>query len=106
MNRSPLRSTDYEHTIGVFRIQEQAHDAIAALLQAGFERDHILVTDYHARRASDARVLVHVFAPDREQEAVNILVRHGANNSDIPPGTEIVKGDLILRDPSTTSGLS
>ena len=102
----PINPTDYAHIIGVFRTQEQADVAIAALKQAAFAEDRILVTDYHTEQAADTRFLVHVMAAEREQEAVGILAHHGANNTDIPPGTEIVHGDLTLRDPHAASSFS
>jgi rhodanese-related sulfurtransferase len=90
----PINPANYTHIIGVFRTQEQANAAVEALKQAEFADDCILVTDYHTEQATDTRYVVHVMAPERDHEAVGILTHHGANNSDLPPGTEIVNGDL------------
>jgi hypothetical protein len=106
MYEPPINPTEYVHIIGVFRAKGQADEAIVALKEAGFEEDKILVTDYHSEQAADTRFIVHVMAADREQEAVGILTHHGANNSDLPPGTEMVHGDLTLRDPHALPSLS
>ena len=45
--------------------------------------------------ASGRLTLVHVQAERREQEAVGIMVQHGANNSRIPAGTELVHGTIV-----------
>ena len=94
----PINPANYTHIIGVFRAQEQANAAVEALKQAQFADDCILVTDYHTEQATDTRYVVHVMAPEREHEAVGILAHYGANNSDLPPGTEIVNGDLTVND--------
>ena len=106
MNEPSINATMYTHIIGVFRTREQADKAIAALKEAEFAEDAILLTDYHTEQTADTRFLVHVMAANREQEAVGLLAHHGANNSDLPPGTEIVNGDLMLRDPHADSSLS
>jgi len=92
--------------VGVFHSQARADEAIQALKDANFAEDQIFVTDYQGVREDHNRVIVHVLAAGREQEAVGLLVHHGANNSDLPPGTEMVNGDLILRDPAALSELS
>ena len=92
----PINPANYTHIIGVFRTQEQANAAVEALKQAAFADDCILVTAYQAEQAMDTRYIVHVMAPEKEHEAVGILALHGANNSDLPPGTEIVNGDLTV----------
>ncbi len=98
MNESRIDLEKYTHIIGVFRAQAQADEAIAALEQADFTQNNILTTEYHSEGSEDMRVLVHVMAVEREQEAVEILVHHGANNADLPPGTEILNGDLVSLD--------
>lgn len=92
--------------VGVFRSQEQAEHAVDALTDAHFAEKQIFETSYQGARVSDKRIVVHVLASGREQEAVGLLVHHGANNSDLPPGTEMVRGDLVLRDASAASPLA
>lgn len=46
-------------------------------------------------QASDKRIIVHVKAPGKEQEAVGVMAQHGANNADIPAGTKLVHGTLV-----------
>lgn len=43
----------------------------------------------------ERRFLVHVLAVGKEQDAVEVLIRCGANNSDLPPGTALVRGSII-----------
>ena|SRR5437879_6984240 len=92
--------------VGVFRSQEQAEYAVRALRDANFAESQIFVTGYQGARENDQRSIVHVIAAGREQEAVGLLIHHGANNSDLPPGTEMVRGNLVLRDPDAVSALS
>jgi hypothetical protein len=99
----PINPAEYTHIIGVFRSREQADAAAEALKQANFADDCILVTDHQGERAEDARHIVHVMAPGEEQKAVGILAHHGANNSDIPAGTEIVNGDLAPSNSADSS---
>ncbi len=106
LQESPINPDEYTHIVGIFRTREQADAAIAALKQAEFTEDCILLTEYHAEQSADTRFIVHVMAANREQKAVGILTHHGANNSDLPPGTEMVHGDLTLRDPHAVSSLS
>src|SRR6266581_2950538 len=62
---------------------------------------HMNTVDYSqgigssSQQESNIRLIVNVDADGKEQEAVGILVNHGANNADIPPGTELVHGSLI-----------
>jgi hypothetical protein len=96
---------EYSQIIGVFRDPEQATQAMEALKQANFTEDQIRFTEYDPPQAAnevenallqgvDRRFFVHVEAPGREEEAVDILAHHGANNSDLPRGTELVQGKL------------
>ncbi|HEX7735080.1 MAG TPA: hypothetical protein VF458_09455 [Ktedonobacteraceae bacterium] len=92
--------------VGVFRSQAQAENAVSALKDADFTESQIFVTGYEGARADDRRIIVHVIAAGREQAAVGLLVHHGANNSDLPPGTEMVGDNLVLRDPDAAPALS
>ena len=38
---------------------------------------------------------MHVLAVGKEQDAVEVLIRCGANNSDLPPGTALMRGSII-----------
>jgi len=109
-----------EHTIvGVFRDQAGADLAVEQLKQAGFSAEQIQTTAYHpegdtteALRQDDApivpglgggsRFVVAVNAEGREQEAVGVMVRNGANNSDIPPGAVLEHGALVSGQGETT----
>lgn len=95
---------DFSDIVGVFRERPNADQAVDELKQAGFEGDQIQLTEYELQgvveaatpslQASNKRIIVHVKAEGREQEAVGILVQHGANNADIPAGTKLVHGAL------------
>ncbi|GAC1568790.1 MAG: hypothetical protein NVS3B14_19360 [Ktedonobacteraceae bacterium] len=95
----------YSDVVGVFRERSNADQAIDALKQAGFAEDQIQLTEYQLRTAveaeipslhdSDKRIIVHVNAEGREQEAVEILTHHGANNADIPAGTTLVHASIV-----------
>lgn len=73
------------------------------LKQAGFQETGLIVYDPHpveeavdsSQVDSGMRVLVQVLAEGREQEAVEILVSNGSNNSDLPPGTKLYHGSII-----------
>jgi hypothetical protein len=96
-------ATTYSHMVGVFRERTKAEQALNELKQAGFRETELTVYDpYPAEEPVDSsrvdggmRVLVQVLAEGREQEAVAILVSHGANNADLPLGTELSHGSLI-----------
>ena len=99
-----MNMEDFSDIVGVFRERSNADQAVDELKQAGFEGDHIQLTEYELQgaveaaspslQASNKRIIVHVKAEGREQEAVGILVQHGANNADIPVGTKLVHGML------------
>ncbi|HVB72880.1 MAG TPA: hypothetical protein VNE38_04925 [Ktedonobacteraceae bacterium] len=101
----------YSHIVGVFRDRPQAEQAIEALKQAGFGGDQIQLTEYRLHTEEDAqspslnesdkRIIVHVKAENREQDAVGILANHGANNADIPSGTRLVHGSIVNGDSET-----
>ncbi|HEU0004144.1 MAG TPA: hypothetical protein VFQ36_24780 [Ktedonobacteraceae bacterium] len=95
---------DFSDIVGVFRERSNADQAVDELKQAGFDGDQIELTEYELQgaveaaspslQASNKRIIVHVKAEGREQEAVGLLVQHGANNADIPAGTKLVHGVL------------
>lgn len=108
-----MNTVDYSRVVGVFRERSNADQAIAKLKQAGFE-GQIQLTEYNlptdnlptitpelsssSLQEPGTRILVSVEAAGREQEAVDILVHNGANNADIPPGTQLVQGTLVTTD--------
>jgi len=103
MNSSTNELTTYSHMVGVFRERSNAEQALNEFKQAGFQETGLTVYDPHpAQEAVDSsrvdsgmRVLVQVLAEGREQEAVEILVSNGSNNSDLPPGTKLYHGSII-----------
>ena len=106
-----MNTVDYSHIVGVFRDRSQADRAVEELKQAGIGEDQIEVTEYNLRTTEEAegssrynantRIIVHVQAEGKEQGAVGILVQNGANNADIPPGTQLVRGSLESTDSET-----
>ena len=100
-------TVDYSDIVGVFRDLSQAEEAMEGLRQAGFADDTMELKEYELHSASETptdspalpvsnkRVIVHVKAPGKEQEAVGILNQHGANNADIPVGSRLVHGVLV-----------
>jgi hypothetical protein len=100
-----MNTVDYSHVVGVFREQSQVEQAIDKLKRIGIGEDQIQLTEYNpqtaeetgssSRQESYKRLIVNVHADGKEQEAVGILVNNGANNADIPPGTDLVHGSLI-----------
>jgi rhodanese-related sulfurtransferase len=100
-----MSTVDYSDIVGIFRERSHADQAVDDLKQAGFAEDEVHLTEYELQdvvegispslQPSNKRIVVHVKAPGKEQEAVGILVQHGANNADIPPGTALVHGTLV-----------
>jgi hypothetical protein len=102
-----MTTVDYSDIVGVFRERSQAEEAMEELKQAGFAEDEMDLKEYELQEGVEAlttnpvlqlsnkRVIVHVKASGREQEAVGILAQHGANNADIPIGTQLVHGALV-----------
>lgn len=102
-----MTTVDYSDIVGVFRERSQAEEAMEELKQAGFPEDAMDLKEYELQggvealttnpvlQPSNKRVVVHVKAPGKEQEAVGILAQHGANNADIPVGTQLVHGTLV-----------
>ena len=98
---------EFSDIVGVFRDRSQAEEAMEELKQAGFPEDEMDLKEYELTGGVEAlttnpvllpsnkRVIVHVKAPGKEQEAVGVLAQHGANNADIPVGTKLVHGVLI-----------
>ena len=106
-----MNTTDYSHVVGVFRERSRAEQAIAKLKRIGIGEDQIQLNEYHlqtaegigssSRQETNKRLIVNVEADGKELEAVGILVTNGANNADIPPGTELVHGSLISSNSET-----
>ncbi len=106
-----MNTTDYSDIVGVFRDRSNADRAIDRLKQVGIGEDQIQLTEYNLHTAEEAyssslhesnkRIIVHVKAEGKEQDAVGILVHNGANNADIPPGTMLVHGSLISSNSET-----
>ncbi len=102
-NSSTDEGTAYSRMVGVFRVRANAEQALNELQQASFQETELTVYDPHpAEEPVDSpqgdtgmRVLVHVLAEGREQEAVGILVSNGANNSDLPFGTDLSQGSIV-----------
>lgn len=102
-----MSTTDFSDIVGVFRDRSQADQAVDELKQAGFAEGDIELTEYELQGAIETltpspslqspnkRVIVHVKAPGKEQEAVGIMTQHGANNADIPAGMKLVHGTLV-----------
>ena len=98
-----IEHTDYSYIVGVFRDRAKAEQALEALKQAGIGDEPPQLTIYPqnevsadaAHMESEMRALVHVRAEGREQDAVEILIRHGSNNADLPTGTELVHGSIV-----------
>jgi hypothetical protein len=102
-NSSTNTDTAYSRMVGVFRERTNAEKALNELQQAAFQETELTVYDPHpagepgdfSQVDSGMRVLVHVLAKGREQEAVGILVSNGANNADLPFGTDLLDGSII-----------
>src|SRR5262249_14619233 len=116
-NSSTNTDMAYSYIVGVFRERTNAEQALNELKQAGFQDTKLTVYDQHPAEEppvessqvnSGMRVLVHVLAAGREQEAVGILARHGANNSDLPFGTDLSHGSIVASQdaPNAQSAMS
>jgi len=98
-----MNSTAYSYMVGVFRERTNAEQALDELKQTGFQDTKLTMYNPHPAEEpvetsqvdSGMRVLVHILAEGREQEAVGILVGHGANNSDLPFGTALSHGSIV-----------
>jgi hypothetical protein len=88
---------------GVYRERGPAEQAVQALKEAGFLE--VQENEYNPNPSEEAaegivretnqRFVVSVVATGRQQEAVGILIRYGSNNSDLPPGTDLVHGRIV-----------
>ncbi len=103
-----MSTTEHSEVVGVFRDQTSVDQAVEALRQAGIGDAQIRLTMYDPRESGASphasemkRIIVHVEAEGREAEIVGILVSHGANNADLPPGTRLEHGSIISADPET-----
>ena len=100
----------YSNIVGVFRDRTNADQAAEALKQAGMREVELIVYDPQPAEEDDQsplvetkkRILVHVKAEGREQEAVAILTGHGSNNSDLPPGTMLYRGSIVSKQGDTS----
>ena len=98
--------------VGLFRDRTRAELAGEQLKQAGFSDDQIQATAYHPAENKDAvegisiaphmpgvggesRFVMAVNADGREHVALGILMRNGANNSDLPHGMVLEHGALV-----------
>lgn len=107
-------TTKYSLIAGVFRERADADQGIEALKQAGMSEENIHLSVYDPSNgaeetdvdsspgSSERRFIVQVQAEGREQEAVGLLTSHGANNSDLPPGTTLVHGTIVPTGGSKT----
>ncbi len=90
---------------GVFRNQEDADHAIQELKQAGFGEEQISSKIYNVKNEGmpdTSRVVVAIEAGARNQEAADIFVRNGANNSDLPAGAALDSG-MLVKDTTVAS---
>jgi hypothetical protein len=88
---------------GVYRERGPAEQAVQALKEAGFQE--VQENEYNPNpteevaegivRETNQRFVVSVVAAARQQEAVGILLHFGSNNSDLPPGTDLVHGRIV-----------
>lgn len=111
-----MESSDRSIIAGVFRDHARADHAVEQLKQAGFSEEQCSSTVYslgsggkviaaveHAPGTRESRFVVAVHHADgREGEALSILLRNGANNTDLLPGIALVNGVLVSEHPETT----
>ena len=103
--RTLAEHPEYSQIVGVFEDSSQVTQAVEALKHSGFAEEAIQCSEYDPRpiegeesallEGIDRRFLVHVNMPGKEEEAVDILTHHGANNSDLPRGTVLIHGELM-----------
>lgn len=103
--RTLAEHPEYSQIVGVFENSSQATQAVEALKHSGFTEEAIQCSEYDPHpieeeesellEGMDRRFLVHVNMPGKEEEAVDILTHHGANNSDLPRGTTLIHGELV-----------
>jgi hypothetical protein len=107
-----MMDTSDSTIVGLFRDHARAELAVEQLKQSGFSDDQIQATAFHPAENNDAaqgsgiaqhvpgvggesRFIVAVNADGREHVAVGILMRNGANNSDLPHGMVLEHGALV-----------
>ena len=105
VNLDTTANPEYSNIVGVFRDRTKAEQALEALKQAGISDDQPQLTVYEPHAGEEAadftgfesvkRFIVHIRAEGREQDAVEVLIGCGANNSDLPLGTTLVHGSII-----------
>jgi hypothetical protein len=108
-----MNTAEYSHVVGVFRERSNAEHAIDKLKRIGIEEDQIQLTEYNLHSAveisdlskpeTNKRLVLSVEADGKQQEAVGIMMNNGANNTDIPPGTELVHGSIINSNSETAN---
>lgn len=100
----------YSHVVGVFRERANADQAIDALKRAGMREDQMQLVVYNPNvdgetHHSRQRFVLHVDAAGREQEAVGIMARCGANNADLPTGTRLEHGSIVSSGEESTGSV-
>ena len=100
-----MSTADFSDIVGVFRERLNAEQAMESLKQLGFGEDQFHLTEYNppeaeetpgpTLQASEKRFIILVKTSDRAQEAVGVMAQHGANNTDLPPGTMFDHGTII-----------
>lgn len=119
-----MSDSDRSTMVGVFEVQAQAEQAVHDLRSAGFSDDQIhlvvhrapgtgeeIISDERRIAAGESRTdeapgiftgkpdvtrtVVTVQAEGREQEALGILLLHGANNADIPEALQAELAPLL-----------
>jgi len=127
-----MTESDRSTIVGVFEDQAQAQQAVNELRSAGFSDDQINLAVYRApgtgediisdekrietgeSRTDEApgifqgkpevtRTVVTVQAEGKEQEALAILQRHGANNANIPDALEAELAPILGREAGGTA---
>ena len=122
-----MTDSDRSIMVGVFEVQEQAEQAVNELRSAGFSDDQVnlvvhrapgmgddIITDERRIEAGESRTIeapgiykgkpevtrtvVTVKAEGREQEALAILIRNGANNANIPNALEAELAPILGRE--------
>ena len=98
-----LDTAKYARIVGVFRDRAKADQAVEALKQAGMSDVELMVYDPQAAGVVETSVDTSaVETPTRLATAtrflVHLLADCGANNADLPPGTQLVHGSIVRAD--------
>ena len=130
-----MRDGDLSTMVGIYEVQAQAEQVVNELHSAGFSDDQINLVVYRApgigeeiitderrieageRRTIEApgifkgkpevtRTVVTVKAGGREQEALEILLRNGANNADIPDALKAELAPIVGHEAVDPTGQS